>query len=199
MPICHGHPAEAAMWEMAKSADLAQQAYGELYAEQQAQADVGGAASISFIGRGGFDSEGRLGGKIAIETDRNGDRALALTSALQKIAAIEPSDRSDTRTWGELASVAVRTAREAVAGFERVEEGEVIQALLKIAEMDPGGGQDARRSCKEVTETAVKMAHTALDAISQGANVGTDVAMGAAETMRDSHSNERTPAQGMSW
>jgi hypothetical protein len=129
----------------------------------------------------------------------NADRALALTSALKTIAAIDPSNPADTRSWRELAAAVVGTAREAVAGFERVEEGNVIRALLEIAEMDPGGGADARRSCKEVTETAVKMAYAALDAISQGANVGKDVAMGAAETMRDSHSNERAPAQGMSW
>jgi N12 class adenine-specific DNA methylase len=35
-----------AMWEMAKSASRAQQAYGDLYAEQQAQADVGVSASM---------------------------------------------------------------------------------------------------------------------------------------------------------
>jgi len=154
---------------------------------------------ISSIGMGGFDSEGRLGGKITIESDRNGDRALALTSALEKIAAIDPSDPGDTRSWRDLACVAVGTAHEAVAGFERAEEGKVIQALLKIAEMDPSGGADARRSCKEVTVTAVEMARTALDAISQGAQVGADVAMGAAETAREVRSNERPPAQGMSW
>ena len=47
---------------------------------------------------------------------------------------------------------------------------------------------------------AVGMARTALDAISQGANVGRDVAIGAAETAQDAHSNGRAPAQqGMSW
>ena len=57
-----------------------------------------------------------------------------------------------------------------------------------------------RSSCKEVTEMAVGMARTALDAISQGANVGRDVAIGAAETAQDAHSNGRAPAQqGMSW
>jgi len=103
--------------------------------------DVNARRGIGFIGMGGFDSEGRLGGKITIETDRKDDRALALTSALKKIAAIEPSDPGDTRSWRELAVVVVGTAREAVAGFERAEEGKLIPALLEIAEMDPAGGR----------------------------------------------------------
>ncbi|HEY9527363.1 MAG TPA: hypothetical protein VIR02_09790, partial [Anaerolineales bacterium] len=93
----------------------------------------------------------------------------------------------------------VGTARAAVAGLEHVEEGKVNQALMEIAKMDPAGGEDARRSCKEVTVTAVGMARTALDAISQDTNVGTDVAMGAAETALDAPSNGRPPAQGISW
>ena len=62
---------------------------------------------------------------------------LALTSALKTIAAIDPSNQAETRTWRELAAVAVGTARAAVAGFERVEEGKVNQALMEIAKMDP--------------------------------------------------------------
>ena len=124
---------------------------------------------------------------------------LALTSALKTIAAIDPSNQAETRTWRELAAVAVGTARAAVAGFERVEEGKVNQALMEIAKMDPAGGQDARRSCKEVTVMAVGMARTALNAISQDTNVGTDVAMDAAEMARDTNSNGRAPAQDISW
>jgi len=124
---------------------------------------------------------------------------LALTSALKTIAAIDPSNQTETRSWRELAAVAVGTARAAVAGFERVEEGKVNQALMEIAKMDPAGGQDARRSCKEVTVMAVEMARTALDAISQDMNVGTDVVMDAAEMARDTHINGRAPAQDISW
>lgn len=154
---------------------------------------------IGFIGMGGFDSDGRLGGKITIETDRKDDHALALTSALEKIAAIEPSDPGDTRSWRELAGAVVGIAREAVAGFERAEEGKVSSALLKIAEMDLVNAAGARRSWKDVTVTAVETARAALDAISQGANVGTDISTGAAETARDAHRNERAPAQCISW
>ena len=108
-------------------------------------------------------------------------------------------NQAETRSWRELAAFAVGTARAAVAGFERVEEGKVNQVLMEIAKMDPAGGQDARRSCKEVTVMAVGMARTALDAISQGTNVGADVAMGTAEMARDTNSNGRAPAQDISW
>jgi hypothetical protein len=155
-------------------------------------------ASPGSLGEGRDDGPDEVKMRLGISVT-NGDRALALTSALKTIAAIDPSNQADTRSWRELAAVAVGTARAAVAGFERVEEGKVNQALMEIAKMDPAGGPDARRSCKEVTVTAVGLARTALDEISQGTNVGTDVAMGAAETALDAPSNGRPPAQGISW
>jgi hypothetical protein len=148
-------------------------------------------ASPGSLGEGRDDGPDKVKMRLGIN--------LALTSALKTIAAIDPSNQAETRTWRELAAVAVGTARAAVAGFERVEEGKVNQALMEIAKMDPAGGQDARRSCKEVTVMAVGMARTALDAISQDMNVGTDVAMDAAEMARDTHSNGRAPAQDISW
>jgi hypothetical protein len=155
---------------------------------------------IRFIGTGGFDSDGRLGGKIAVETDRKGGRALAdLTSALEKIAAIESSDPSGARSWRDLGVSAVEIAREAVAGFKQAEEGKVSSALLEIAEMGSVNAAGARRSWKDVTVAAVETARAALEAISQGAHVGTDVAMGAAEAAREVRSNGRAPSQGMSW
>jgi hypothetical protein len=62
-------------------------------------------------------------------------------------------------------------------------------------------GDRADRHCPGDSRrvAAVGTARTALDAISQEANVERDVAMGAAETALDAHSNGRPPSQGMSW
>jgi hypothetical protein len=141
------------------------------------------------LGMGGFDSGIRFGGRMSVEIAFTRDRDFVLTSALEKIATIDPSNPGDTRSWQELGNSAVAIAREAVAGFERAEDGSASSALWQIAEMEPVSGPGARRSWKDVTMMAVETARTALEAISQGAK----------ETARDAHRNEHTPAQCITW
>src|SRR5262249_40083712 len=138
--------------EMAKSADLAQQGYGELYAEQQAQAEAGAPASMwgadQLIEEGGWRSEDeepafllnrRVGDDGMIEGMELGGKSSepgALMAALQTIADIEASDPGGRKSWKEFVVEARAIAREAITGVDEaasVWDGEIVAALREIA------------------------------------------------------------------
>jgi hypothetical protein len=152
-----------------------------------------------FLGMGDFDSGIRLGGMITFEIAPRGDLALAQQRALEKIAAIDPSNPNEIGSWSKLGRSAVAIAREAVNGVARAEDGAGASALWEIAEMEPVYVGDTRRSWKDVTVAAVEKARVALEAISPSANIRTDLAIGATETAQDAHSNGRPPAQRICW
>lgn len=115
-------------------------------------------------------------------------------SALKQMAAINPFDPNERRSWSELGADIVRMARETVKGLDPAKDGPDISALRQIAKMEPVNTGDKRLSWKDLTLAAVETARNADEAI-KGANVEMNVGAAVAQEV---HRDERAPAQSIS-
>ncbi len=165
---------EAVMLEMAKSVDLAQQAYGELYVEQQAQMEGGALASMDeadpLIEGGMYRLARRLVSPAAPPTllapslksarlevgerlDGNTLQPLqdksktAAELALESIANIEANALNVRKSWKELVVEVGAIAREAITGVNEaasVWDGDLVMALKEIAGIETVVEQEGR-------------------------------------------------------
>jgi hypothetical protein len=165
---------EAVMLEMAKSVDLAQQAHGEQYVEQQAQAEGGATASMDganpLIEDGSyrlarklislaatptllapslksarFEAGERLDGNTVQPLQDKGKTAAEL--ALESIANIESHHLNARKSWKELAVEVYAIAREAITGVNdaaSVWYEHIVSALKEIAGIENAVEKEGR-------------------------------------------------------
>jgi len=177
---------EVAMYEMAKSVDLAQQAYGDLYTEQQAHLHLG-----SGLAEQGDSNENTV--------QRRGATTEALMAALQAIANIEAPDPSGRRSLKELSEAVSHIARAAIAnagGAEAIQDKEVGVVLGKIAGVMASDQQGRLLSLQERIDDAVKIARATIEGI-ESQMLPQGVVVNAAEMAQ--RRQPSTHGQGIGW
>ncbi|HEY9435058.1 MAG TPA: hypothetical protein VI260_26685, partial [Blastocatellia bacterium] len=183
---------EIAMLELARSADLAQQAYGELYVEQQAQVNP---TSGLHLGSGLAEQ----GGSNENTVQSRGATTEALMAALQTIANIEAPDPSGNRSLKELSDAVGHIARAAIAnagGAEAIQDKGVGAALGKIAGIMASNQQGRLLSLQERIGDAANIARATIAEI-ESRMVAQSVMVNAAEMAQPRQPS--THGQGIGW